>query len=128
MSDFDKVFETDEDIEAALDSYISDIGWEIEENESKPSVLDPARLDQIKVCYEALQYMTKGQNVVVSYKLNKPFNSMGSISLEGDIINFKRPEWFVRIASIASNIEVYPLVNNAIRMTFTFHGLTKRIV
>ena len=74
-----------------------------------------------------LRYITKGQNVTVSYKLHEPFKSMGSVSVEGEQLVFDKPEWFARVAEFASNTEVYPLAKQAIRMTFTFHGLTKTI-
>ena len=32
-----------------------------------------------------------------------------------------------RVAEFANNMEVYPLVKNRVRLTFTFHGLTKPI-
>ena len=52
---------------------------------------------------------------------------MGSISVEGPMLEFDCPEWFSRVAEFASNTEVYPLAKNKVRMTFTFHGLTKPI-
>ena len=69
----------------------------------------------------------KGTNVQISYKMYEPFKTMGSITVEGAVLEFDKPEWFARIAEFASNTEIYPLTKNIVRMTFTFHGLTTPI-
>ena len=63
----------------------------------------------------------------MTYTLNKPLNSMGTVSVEGNPLMFTNSLWFSRAAEFASNMEVYPLAKNLVRLTFTFHGLTNPI-
>lgn len=124
---FDKTFLTDEDLEQSMDDFIEAISQELEDEEWNTTVLDIQKSKQIQFAYSVLKYLTRGGDAVVSYKLHEPFKTMGSVSVEGKSIEFYQPEWFARIAEFASNTEVYPLAKNRVRLTFTFHGLTKSI-
>lgn len=124
---FDKTFLTDEDLEQSMDDFIEAISQELEDEEWNTTVLDIQKSKQIQFAYSVLKYLTRGSDAVVSYKLHEPFKTMGSVSVEGKSIEFYHPEWFARIAEFASNTEVYPLAKNRVRLTFTFHGLTKSI-
>jgi len=125
--DFSIVFSSDNELEQSFDELIDGLRADIENDDSKVTMLDAMRLKQIQFSYAALQYITRGTDTVVSYKLNEPFKTMGSISVEGQSLEFDKPEWFARVAEFASNTEVYPLTKNRVRLTFTFHGLTKPI-
>ncbi len=122
-----KTFSSMGEMEAALDELLNALKDNIEADDKKTTVLDGLKLKQIQFAYSVLQYITKGTDAKVSYKLNEPFKTMGSISVEGPILEFDCPEWFSRVAEFASNTEVYPLAKNKVRLTFTFHGLTKPI-
>lgn len=98
-----------------------------EAQKDKPSVVNQLRLRQMEFVYSVLKKISKGKNARISYKLYEPFESMGSITIEGESIEICNPEWFARAVEFASNIEVYPLEKKAVRMTFTFHGLSKHI-
>lgn len=124
---FDKTFLTDEDLEQSMDDFIEVISQELEAEEWNTTMLDIQKSKQIQFAYSVLKYLTRGSDAVVSYKLHEPFKTMGSVSVEGKSIEFYQPEWFARIAEFASNTEVYPLAKNRVRLTFTFHGLTKSI-
>ena len=124
---FDKTFLTDEDLEQSMDDFIEAISQELEDEEWNTTVLDIQKSKQIQSAYSVLKYLTRGSDAVVSYKLHEPFKTMGSVSVEGKSIEFYQPEWFARVAEFASNTEVYPLAKNRVRLTFTFHGLTKSI-
>jgi len=124
---FDKTFLTDEDLEQSMDDFIEAISQELEDEEWNTTVLDIQKSKQIQFAYSVLKYLTRGSDAVVSYKLHEPFKTMGSVSVEGKSIEFYQPEWFARVAEFASNAEVYPLAKNRVRLTFTFHGLTKSI-
>lgn len=124
---FDKTFLTDEDLEQSMDDFIEAISQELEDEEWNTTVLDIQKSKQIQFAYSVLKYLTRGSDAVVSYKLHEPFKTMGSVSVEGKSIEFYQPEWFARVAEFASNTEVYPLAKNRVRLTFTFHGLTKAI-
>lgn len=125
--DFGIAFSSDNELKNAFDELIDGLTPDIENDDSRMTMIDGIRLKQIQFAYAALQYITRGTDAVVSYKLNEPFKTMGSISVEGQSLEFDKPEWFARIAEFASNTEVYPLTKNRVRVTFTFHGLTKPV-
>lgn len=122
-----KTFSSKEEMERALDELLGALKDNIDADDRKTTMLDGLKLKQIQFAYSVLQYITRGTDTKVSYKLNEPFKTMGSISVEGPMLEFDCPEWFSRVAEFASNTEVYPLAKNKVRMTFTFHGLTKPI-
>lgn len=122
-----KTFSSREEMGRALDELLGALKDNIEADDKKTTVLDGLKLKQIQFAYSVLQYITRGTDTKVSCKLNEPFKTMGSISVEGPILEFDCPEWFSRVAEFASNTEVYPLAKNKVRLTFTFHGLTKPI-
>lgn len=107
--------------------FIDSVKDDVAADEEKTTVLNPMKLQQMQFAHAALKYITRDSDVEVSYKLNTPFKTMGSISVEGETLAFDKPEWFARVAEFANNMEVYPLVKNRVRLTFTFHGLTKPI-
>ena len=119
--ELDMEFETDEQLEAVLDA-ISEV---IETEDKKPSVLSPVRFEQMNFCHAVLKYLTKDmKDVKLTYALHKPFKTMGYVTIEGKELTFTKSEWFARAAEFASSMEVYPLSQNKVRLTFTFHGLT----
>lgn len=122
--DFDTTFQSDEEIERFLDEFVESVRDEVETDEEKVTILNGLRLKQLQFTYAVLRYLTKGSDVELSYKLYEPFKTMGSVSVEGKLLEFDKPEWFARAAEFASNTEVYPLTKNRVRLTFTFHGLT----
>lgn len=122
-----RTFPSDEEIEQSFDELLDALRDNIESDDEKTTMLNGLRLKQIQFAYSVLQYITRGTDVKVSYKLYEPFKTMGSISAEGPILEFDAPEWFCRVAEFANNTEVYPLTKNKVRLTFTFHGLTTPI-
>lgn len=117
---FDKMFQSDEELEKALFELI-------EHDDAKTTMLNGMKYQQIQFTYSVLKYLTKGTDMEISYKLHEPFKTMGSVSVEGESLEFDKPEWFARAAEFANNTEVYPLAKNRVRMTMTFHGLTAPI-
>ena len=115
------------DAERQLDDLLDAVGKRIEEEDRQTQIINLPRVKQLEFAFEALKILLKDQDVSITTKLNEPFKSMGSVSVEGKTLIFSRTEWFNRIAKVASNIEVYPLTNGKLRMTFTFHGLTMPI-
>lgn len=118
---FDLKFMSDEELQNAMDEFVNSVKDDV------ATVLNPIKLQQMQFAHAALKYITRDSDVEISYKLNTPFKTMGSISVEGEVLAFDKPEWFARVAEFANNMEVYPLVKNRVRLTFTFHGLTKPI-
>lgn len=122
--DFNTTFQSDDEIERILDEFVESVRDEVETDESKMTILNGLRLKQLQFTYAVLKYLTRGGDAELSYKLYEPFKTMGSVSVEGKLLEFDNPEWFARAAEFASNTEVYPLKKNRVRLTFTFHGLT----
>ena len=125
--DFDTEFQSDDEVERLFDEFVESIRDEVEANESEVTILDPLKLKQLQFTYAVLKYLTRDSGVELSYKLYEPFKTMGSVSVEGKLLEFDRPEWFARAAEFADNTEVYPLARNRVRLTFTFHGLTTSV-
>lgn len=124
---FDFQFTSEEDIQHLLDGFVEGMQDMVAEDEGKTTIINPLRLAQIKFTYSVMKYLTRDTDAEVTYKLNEPFKTMGSVSVEGKVLEFAGSKWFARAAEFASNAEVYPLAKNRIRLTFTFHGLTAPI-
>lgn len=124
---FEIEFHSDEEVWEMMDNIVVTIGEAIEIDEEKPAVLNPIKIQQMQFAYGVIKYLTRNADVKLSYALNEPFKSMGSISVEGKDLTFTNAEWFARACEFASNTEVYPLTNGNVRMTLTFHGLVRPI-
>ena len=124
---FDFQFTSEEDIQYLLDGFVEGMQDMVAEDEGKTTIINPLRLAQIKFTYSVMKYLTRDTDAEVTYKLNEPFKTMGSVSVEGKVLEFAGSKWFARAAEFASNTEVYPLAKNRVRLTFTFHGLTAPI-
>ena len=124
---FDFQFTSEEDIQHLLDGFVEGMQDMVAEDEGKITIINPLRLAQIKFTYSVMKYLTRDTDAEVTYKLNEPFKTMGSVSVEGKVLDFAGPKGFARAAEFASNTEVYPLAKNRVRLTFTFHGLTAPI-
>lgn len=117
----------EENLFEAFDEWVENIGNEIFEDESRTMMLDPVKLEQMRFTYAVLKKYAETNGATVSCKFNEPFPSMGSVSIEGEDFIFQNPKWFARAAECASNVEIYPLANGGIRITYTFHGYAKPI-
>lgn len=126
-NEFEIEFNSDEEVWAMLDSVIVTVGGAILEDESRPAIVNPIKIQQMQFAYGVIKYLTKNSDVKLTYALHEPFKSMGSISVEGNNLVFTNSEWFSRAAEFASNLEVYPLANGKVRLTLTFHGLVKPV-
>lgn len=110
-----------------LDELIDCIGQWILEDEQQPSTLQPLRLQMMNFSYSVLKRIAVENGMTVSYELHKPFQSMGSICLEGEDLVFLQCKQLSRAISFADNVDVFPLTNGKIRFVLTFHGLTKKV-
>lgn len=125
--EFEIEFQSDEEVWEMLDNVVVTVGESIAADEEKPAVLNPIKIQQMQFAYGVIKYLTRNTDAKLSYALNEPFKSMGSISVEGKTLTFMNSEWFARACEFASNTEVYPLANGKVRMTLTFHGLVRPI-
>ena len=126
-NEFEIEFHSDEEVWAMLDNVVVTVGEAIAVDENKPAVLNPIKIQQMQFSYGVIKYLTQNTDAKMSYALNEPFKSMGSISVEGKNIAFTNSEWFARACEFASNTEVYPLTNGKVRLTLTFHGLVRPV-
>lgn len=110
-----------------LDELIECIGQWILEDEQQPSALQPIRLQMMNFSYSILKHIAEENGMTVSYELHKPFQSMGSICLEGEDLVFLQCKQLSRAISFADNVDAFPLTNGKIRLVLTFHGLTKKV-
>lgn len=116
--------------ETELDSFVQELGEflsEIQKNSTGIYMQNTVRATQLQFCYAILKKYVRGNEVSVKSEFHKPVESMGSVSVEGRNIQIDNMEWFCRAAEFANSTEIYPLANGKTRMTFTFHGLVKRI-
>lgn len=87
-------------------------------------IINHMRLEQLNFCYQTMLYLTHGTNATVSYDLDQPRMSVGEVAVEGDLLDFNDPERFARAAEFADNMDIYPLTNGKIRLSFGFNRLT----
>lgn len=114
-----------EERDESADDFIDQLAKLVQEDESRTSMVNVDRMQQLKLAYKIFKKTMIGENVDISYQVNKPFPSMGNISVEADLLAISNPKMFHMIAKLANNVEVYPLTNGRVRMCFTFHGLVK---
>lgn len=110
----------DENFDALIDCYC-------EQAEFEDDISAVANLPRVKVLlfvYKVLQHYMHGKSAKVSYKLNEPYKSMGSVSVVGRNLTFNGEKWLLPLTQLASNFNVYPKTDGTVQMDFTFHGLT----
>ena len=122
--EFEKEFMTDDEVEAMLENLLDFVGGQAEEQDNRNAVLNIPKAKILMCTYKILKHLTKGSGAKVSYELNSPYKSMGSVSVVGKNISFKNSKLFTTAANLASNFNVYPKTNGTVQMDFTFHGLT----
>lgn len=125
--DFENEFTSDEEVNEMLENLIDFIGEQAEQEDCKTAIINPMKVKMVLCTYKVLKYIIRGSKAKVTYELNKPYKSMGSVTVVGKELNFGKSEWFIAIAKLASNINVYPKANGLVQMDFTFHGLTTAI-
>ena len=121
---FDNEFTSPEEVEEMLNSLTDLIGEQAENEDNRTALVNPSKIKGVLYTYKVLKYLTKGTNAKVTYKLNEPYKSMGSVSVVGKDLTFSKPEWFMVAVKLSSNFNVYPITDGTVQMTFTFHGLT----
>lgn len=125
--DFDKEFESEEEAMVSVDEVITEIANDVSKDEAGTSVIIPERVKQVETAYKALRLIAKGKNIDVTYELNEPYTSMGSVTVVGKEVIITNPVLLAKVASMASNFEVYPKTNGTVQMNLTFHNLTRKV-
>ena len=103
---------------------IDDLAEMIDDEESRPAVINNDMVERLMDTYDIIKKITYGTGVNVSYKINEPFKSMGSVSVTGKSVDIMNISGFIGAIRMASNFEAYPKSSGDICMTLTFHGLT----
>lgn len=116
-----------ENFNSEMDALLDCLGQWILEDEQQPHIVNPARYQQFQLAHNVLQKLTADTGMKVSYEIHEPFSSMGSISIEGEQLEFYNCRWLAKAIGFASNLEVYPLTSGKIRLVLTFHGLAKKV-
>lgn len=113
--------------EKNADRFIDCIGEIIIQNESKPGVLNIARLKQMLECAELVKQIAQGCDAVVTVKLHEPYASMGCICMEVDSLECYNSQLLGKVITLATNVEIYATTQGHVCLVLTFHGLIKRI-
>ena len=106
---------------------IESIGRWIIEDETRPSILDPLRMEQFLFVSTVLEKMIQDTDMKISVTMHEPFNSMGSICMEGDTLEFSDCKRLGRAIEFSNNLEIFPTNDGKDRLVLTFHGLTTPI-
>ena len=125
--DFNKEFENDADVDAALDTLVTVVAQTARVEDNRTQIVNPITMQHLLYTYKILKYLTKGTGAKVTYELHEPYKSIGSVTVCGRNITFAKPEWFMKAVELAANFEVYPKTDGTVEMNFTFHGLTKPV-
>ena len=110
-----------------LNELIDSIGRWIIEDETRPSILNPLRMEQFFFANTVLEKMIQDTDMKCSVTMHEPFNSMGSICMEGDALEFSDCKKLGRAIEFADNVEIFSLIDGKVKMALTFHGLTAPI-
>lgn len=120
-------YESEEEFEQALDGLIEYIYGEVDPNAESVKLLNPLRVDHVRLCAAVLNRFAKGNGLTTECKLNEPIQSSAYISLEGETIIMDNTKWLSRVMALANNVEIYPLSTGGVKMTFMFYGVTREI-
>ena len=112
------------EISEETDAVVLALGAWLKAWDAKAAIINPRKIAQMKRCFELIQSQLAAQDVSLSYHLHDPYKSTGSIVLEADKFIFDHPELLRDACALASNAELYPLVNGKLRIAFAFDGLT----
>lgn len=123
-NEFDEEFTTDEEVEEYYDALLDCLTEQSEQEEPAAlRVVDPTRMKSLMYTYKVLKYLLKGSGAKVICEINEPFKSMGSVTVIGKDIKFRKPEWFMMAVKVASNFNVYPKTDGTVQMDFGFNNL-----
>lgn len=113
--DFDKNFANEEEIEMAL-----------EELFKRGS--DVTADDKLIFTYKLLKYLAKNTRAKATYGTNNPIAGMGSVSIIGKNLRFKNADakWFIKVAELAANLDIYPKTDGTVEICYTFYDLTNK--
>lgn len=88
-------------------------------------ILNAPRIEQMRFSCAAIKRAMREHKVEAKIvcKQSDLEPSMGYVDVEAKDIGILDMEWFARASEFANNTEIYPLKDDRVRMTFTFHGI-----
>jgi hypothetical protein len=89
------------------------------------SVLNKVRVQQMRFTAAMIKRLLRetGSEASIDCRQHEHNPNVGVVRVEGIDLALTDMEGYARAAEFASNTEIYPLKNDKVRMTFTFHGL-----
>lgn len=124
MNDYDELeLENEKEAEEALDALVEYLSEAMQPRDGAVRVLNPLRIDNVRLCASVLKKFVLGEDAKIEWEIHKPIESAAYISLEGKSLFLNDTRWLARVGELANNMEVYPLADGSIRMTFTFYGV-----
>ena len=125
FDDLDNDLEFDDDEELDLFRALAETSGEpMYEGDMKVSLINYSKEDELMQTYKALKRSARGKNLSVTYEMNKPSQTMGSVTVCGKNISFSNLKDFMFAVNAATNLDIYPKVDGSVQMDFTFYGLT----
>lgn len=122
-----EVFMSEEEAQAAAEEAMQAIAEAVRQDEEGLHVANIKRMKDIMLVYKLLKYITSGQQLQITYELNKPYVSMAYVSVTGRALVFDHPKWFVLCSNLASNVEMYARMDGNTQVNFTFNGFANKV-
>ena len=79
--DRDMHYEDEEEIEKTLDDFIEYINEGIDDKAESVRIINPNRIDNVRLCAAVLEKFAKGDNLRMECEMHKPIESSAYISL-----------------------------------------------
>lgn len=104
---------------------IDELAEAVAEEDRLPAVLNPVRVRDMRKAELILQKIADDNSAKtkIQSRYNEPFKSMGSIELETKSLRVTDIESFRRASLLADNVDIYPLTDGNVRISFGFHGI-----
>lgn len=97
------------------------------EDEGNIYLQDPRQVERVQKVYRLIKEVTVGQEVSVTCRLHAPFITMGSVTVEGFVPEFRDVEKLAEAVRLADNMDMVAKTCGMVEMTFTFHGMARKI-
>lgn len=89
------------------------------------SILNPDRVQQLRFSGAMMKKILRqtGSKAKIECRQHEFEPNVGVVRIEGVDLDIADMDGFNKAAQFADNTEIYPLRENKVRMTFTFHNL-----
>jgi|GEM_PF-3788277 len=118
-------FESDED--KALDKFAATIGEMLDVSDSRAMMMNPVGYAKYKLFAEQLKQFALSNHLDYSAKEFSPSKQMAVVKIAGDYIKFGNLDFLKAVMSFADIVDVAPLTNGKIEVSFDFYGVAEPI-